>query len=210
VTSKRRRWRWLRWLLIPALVLGMLVVLHPWLLPLAGSYLDVSQPPRAVDDVLVLGGGRDTRPFVAAALYKAGLAQRVLLPTVKASPENEDGLSPLDHEVMRRVLLKRGVPPDAIVQLPDEVNSTADEARSLAKYLDEHPKRRVAVVTNAYHTRRARWIFRAALGDRAADAPFFAAPSDGFDAGNWWRCEEGWCSYCNEYVKLGGNLFSPR
>jgi hypothetical protein len=82
------------------LVLGLLFVLHPWLLPLAGAYLDVSEPPRAVDDVLVLGGGRDTRPFVAAALYKAGLAQRILLPTVKASPENEDGLAPSEFEVM--------------------------------------------------------------------------------------------------------------
>jgi hypothetical protein len=75
-----------------------------------------------------------------------------LLPTVKASPENEDGLAPLDHEVMRQVLLKCGVPAPAIVQLPNEVNSTADEARSLKHYLDDHAERRVAVVTNAYHT----------------------------------------------------------
>jgi uncharacterized SAM-binding protein YcdF (DUF218 family) len=102
------------------------------------------------------------------------------------------------------------VPPAAIVQLPDEVNSTADEARSLARYLDEHPERRVAVVTNDYHTRRACWIFRAELGDRAADLAFFAAPTDGFDTGNWWRSEEGWCCYCNEYVKLGKYLVSPR
>jgi uncharacterized SAM-binding protein YcdF (DUF218 family) len=180
----------------------MLVLLHPWLLPLAGGYLDASTPPHAVDDVLVLGGGADTRPFAAAALYKAGLTKQVLLPTVKPSPESADGLAPVDHDIMRQVLLKRGVPDDAIVLLPGEVNSTADEARSLGRYLDEHPGRRVAVVTNDYHTRRARWIFRSELGDRGTDLPFFAAPTDNFDANDWWRSESGCMQYSDEYLKL--------
>jgi uncharacterized SAM-binding protein YcdF (DUF218 family) len=180
----------------------LLFLLHPWLLPLAGAYLDVSTPPRAVDDVMVLGGGPDTRPFVAAAVYKAGLANRILLPTVRPSSESADGLVPADHEIMRRVLLKRGVPAEAIVMLPGEVNSTAEEARSLQQYLEEHPGRRVAVVTNDYHTRRARWIFRTEIGDRAADLPFFAAPTDDYDANDWWRSETGLKQYANEYVKL--------
>jgi uncharacterized SAM-binding protein YcdF (DUF218 family) len=180
----------------------LLALLHPWLLPLAGAYLDVSTPPRTVDDMLVLGGGADTRPFAAAAVYKAGLAQRILLPTVRPSPESADGLVPSDQEIMRQVLLKRGVPSEAIELLPGEVTSTADEARALRRYLDEHPGRRVAVVTNDYHTRRARCIFRTEVGDRAADLIFFAAPTDDFDAHDWWRSETGFQRYSDEYVKL--------
>jgi uncharacterized SAM-binding protein YcdF (DUF218 family) len=200
VTPRRRRW--LRRLLPPVLLVLALALLHPWLLPLAGAYLDASTPPHPVDDVLVLGGGADTRPFVAAALYKAGLAKRVLLPTVLPSPESADGLVPADHEIMRHVLLKRGVPAEAIVLLPGEVGSTAEEARALGRYLDEHPGRRVAVVTNDYHTRRARWIFRTEIGVRAADLAFFAAPTDDFDASDWWRSETGFKRYADEYVKL--------
>jgi uncharacterized SAM-binding protein YcdF (DUF218 family) len=199
---KPPRRRWPRRLLFAAVLLLPLVLLHPWLLALAGAYLDVSSPPRPVDDVLVLGGGADTRPFVAAALYKAGLVQRVLVPNVKRSPEVEDGLAPSESEVTRQVLLKRGVPAGAIVLLPDEVDSTADEARSLKRYLDDNPGRTAAVVTNDYHTRRARMIFRTELGDRAADLPFFAAPTEGFDAGDWWRCERGCSLYANEYLKM--------
>jgi uncharacterized SAM-binding protein YcdF (DUF218 family) len=185
------------------MLLGVLVfVLHPWLLPLLGHWLDVSTPPREVDDIMVLGGGGDTRPFVAAALFKAGLAKGVLLPTVQPSPASADGLDPLHHEVMRQVLLKRGVPADAIVLLPGEVNSTADEARSLGRYMDEHPGRRVAVVTNDFHTRRAQWIFRTELGDRAVNMPFFAAPTDYFDGDNWWRSEAGCATYTDEYLKM--------
>ncbi len=197
MTSRRRRW--LCRLLPHLAVAVLLVALHPWLLPLAGRFLDVSEPPREVDDVMVLGGGADTRPFVAAALYKAGLAHRVLVPTVMASPDVDDGLTAPEHEVMRQVLLKRGVPAEAIVLLPGDVNSTADEARSLKRYLDEHPGRRVAVVTNDYHTRRARHIFHTELG---AELPFFAAPTDGYDAGDWWRSEEGCSLYLNEYLKM--------
>ena len=103
---------------------------------------------------------------------------------------------------MRQVLLKRGVPAEAIVLLPGEVNSTADEARALKRYLEEHAGRRVAVVTNDYHTRRARWIFRNEIGDRAADLAFFGAPTDDFDAHDWWRSETGFRCYSDEYVKL--------
>jgi uncharacterized SAM-binding protein YcdF (DUF218 family) len=209
VKQRGSRWRRRRWLLAPLLLGVLLVALHPWLLPLAGNWLDVSTPPCEVDDVLVLGGGADTRPFVAAALYKAGLARRVLLPTVAASPESLDGLMPDEHEVMRQVLLKRGVPADAIVLLPAEVDSTADEARALGRYLDEHPGRRVGVVTNNYHTRRARWIFRTELGERAADMPFFGAPNDHFDGNDWWRSETGCALYTNEFLKMV-MLLDPR
>ncbi len=201
VKPRRRRFG----VLVVVLLLALLVALHPWWLPPAGAFLDISTPPRPVDDVLVLGGGASTRPFVAAELYKAGLVHRVLVPTVKAAPDGEDGLVPSDHELMRRVLLARGVPAAVIVLLPGEVDSTADEARSLKRYLAENPGRTVAVVTNNFHTRRARRIFRSEL-DGAADLPFFAAPTDGFDANDWWRSEAGCTTYADEYLKLLGNV----
>jgi uncharacterized SAM-binding protein YcdF (DUF218 family) len=180
------------------------VVLHPLLLPLAGGYLDASTPPHEVDDVMVLGGGADTRPFVAAALYKAGYAKRILLPAVKQSPDSDAEAGPSETAVMRRVLLVRGVPSEAIVDLPGEVDSTEDEARSLKRYLADQPERTVAIVTNDYHTRRARWIFRTELG--RPDLSVFAAPTDDFDANNWWRSEEGCALYATEYLKLGRYL----
>jgi uncharacterized SAM-binding protein YcdF (DUF218 family) len=202
-TVKRPRRRcWPRGLAIAAGLLVLLALVHPWLLAWAGAYLDASSPPRPVDDVLILGGDVETRPFVAAALYKAGLAKRVLLTNVKHSHEVEDGLVLSEPEIARQVLLKRGVPADAIVLLPDVVDSTADEARSLKRYLDENPGRTAAVVTNDYHTRRARLIFRAEIGERAADLPFFAAPTEGFGAGDWWRSERGCAQYADEYVKM--------
>jgi uncharacterized SAM-binding protein YcdF (DUF218 family) len=179
-----------------------------YLLPAAARFLDVSEPPRAVDCVMVLGGGSETRPFVAAALVKAGLAKRVLLATARNAPEVQDGVFPPEHEIARRVLVGRGVPAEAVVVLPGECDSTIDEAHALGRFLDREPGVSVAVVTSGYHTRRARGLFRKVLGRRMAGVMFVAAPTDGFDETNWWRYRAGVRTYLNEYVKLA--FYAPR
>ena len=198
----RRARRWLLRLAVLACVGVALYVAAPWYLPAAARALDVSAPPSRVDYVMVLGGGHETRPFVAAALVKAGLAGGVLLPSVKLSPEAEDGLAPPEHELNLDILVRRGVNPDLITVLPGEVNSTSDEAQALADFLADKPNVSVAVITNHFHTRRASWVFRKALGPRAAQVRFFGAPVDGFDETNWWRHEAGFHCYLTEYVKL--------
>jgi uncharacterized SAM-binding protein YcdF (DUF218 family) len=162
----------------------------------------VSEPPRAVDAALVLGGGADTRRFAAAALVRAGLARRVLVTTVRPSPATQDGLTPPEHEVIRRALRAEGVPAEAVVALPGEVAGTGDEARALGRFLDAEPGATVAVVTNGFHTRRARMLFRHELGGRIARAHFVAAPGGDFDPLTWWRSEGGFTRYATEYFKL--------
>jgi uncharacterized SAM-binding protein YcdF (DUF218 family) len=200
---KARRGR--RWLLRLALLAAAGLALYaaaPWYLPAAARALDVSEPPARVDYVMVMGGGHETRPFVAAALVKAGLAGGVLLPNVKPSLEAEDGLAPPEHEFTTEILVRRGVSPDAITVLPPEVNSSSDEAQALAAFLADKPNVSVAVVTNHFHTRRASWIFKKALGPKAGQVRFVGAPTDGFDETNWWRHEAGVTCYLTEYVKL--------
>ena len=73
--------RWVARLTVLTLLAGLTLV---WaapgrVLPPVAQFLDVSEPPRPVDHVLVLNGDPNTRPFAAAALVKAGLAREVLL-----------------------------------------------------------------------------------------------------------------------------------
>jgi uncharacterized SAM-binding protein YcdF (DUF218 family) len=178
---------------------ALLYAFHPSLLRLAARALDVSEPPRRVDCVLVLGGGEETRPFAAVALVNAGLAREVLVPS---GPRPADDDMPARHEIIRRALVARGVAPEAVVVLPDVVDSTADEARALGRFLESRPECSVAVVTNRFHTRRARAIFRRELGERAARVHFVGVPRDGYDETDWWQCEEGFGCYLNEYAKL--------
>ncbi len=194
-----------RWPLRLAVVAGLLALLWLARAPLlagAARFLDVSEPPHAVDFVLILGGGTETRPFAAAALVRAGLARRVLLSRVRRSPDQEDEITLTEADLTRRILLARGVPDGALATLPDEVDSTRDEARSLARFLDAEPSATVAIVTNPSHTRRARMLFRRALGQRMSQVHFVAAPDDDFGPDDWWRHEGGVATYATEYVKL--------
>jgi uncharacterized SAM-binding protein YcdF (DUF218 family) len=184
------------------LTAGLLYLGRASLLRRAGRFLDVSEPPRPVDCVMVLGGGSQTRPFVAAALLKAGLARRVLLPAVKATGDNQDGISPPEQEVMKAVLVRQGVGPEAITVLKGDCASTYDEACALARFLEGEPSCSVTVVPSCYQTRRARLVFRKVLGDRFGQVHWVGAPTDGYDSTNWWLFEEGFRTYLDEYLKL--------
>ena len=173
-----------------------------WTLPYVAQFLDVSEPPKRASAVMVLGGGTDLRPFIAAALVKAKLADKVLVAPIKLSPEAEDGVVEPEHEIIIKVLLARGVSRDDIIVLPAVVENTYDEAQALADYLDHNPDCSVTVVTTSWHTRRARWIFDKALEGRSSQVYFVAAPTERFDENNWWTTEEG-LYVVDEYLKLG-------
>lgn len=183
------------------LVIGIGLARHT-VFPLAAQFLNVAEPPTKVDSVLVLNGDPETRPFVAAAIYQAGLTPQILVTTASPTPASEDGLILPEHEIIKQVLHHRGVPTQAIHILPGEISSTIDEARVLAKFLDAHPNQTVAIVTNRFHTRRARWVFRRVLGDRSAQLHFVGAPKDDFREHDWWQTEQGTSTYLSEYLKF--------
>ena len=85
------------------------------------------------DAVVVLGGGLETRPFAAADLYKKGLAKQILISAVRPSPAEKLEIVPSHVELNRAVLLKLGVPPEAIVSFGNGVSNTYEEARALAE-----------------------------------------------------------------------------
>jgi uncharacterized SAM-binding protein YcdF (DUF218 family) len=199
-----------RWLLrgaCLALLAGVLVVvLAPgWVLPPVARFLDVAEAPRPVDYVLVLNGDPEARPFAAAALVNADYTRHVLLTRQQLALESasvQDGAAPSELEITRRVLRLRGVPEDAIEVLPGETGGTADEARALAAFLEAHPDATAAVVTNSFHTRRARLVFNRALGPRAGQVYFVGVPREGVEEASWWRTPHGCTVYLSEYAKL--------
>lgn len=177
------------------------------LLAAAGAWLNVGTPlVERVDGVMVLGGDASTRPFVAAAVVRAGLAAEVLVARTAEASEPGESQSRPHHELIRQVLIRSGVSPQAIRLLPTTVDSTEQEARCLADFLEAHPGYQVAVVTGDFHTRRARLIFRRICRTRAADIQFIGAPTDRFDSSNWWQFESGFVYYVNEYLKLAQAL----
>ena len=201
-TAKTSSWR--RWGV--AVALGLLVA--GWVgywrreqtLPAIGSWLDVGEPPQKTDAVMLLGGDRDTRTFRVADLYLQDFADQVLITTGQDADETA---RPRGHRINQEILLRCGVPSHDIVVLDTEVGTTFDEAQTLSGYLSEHPGHSVTVVTNDYHTRRSRWVFRQVLGHSAMQrVHFVSAPPDRFHAGNWWKNEDGFTLYMAEFFKF--------
>jgi uncharacterized SAM-binding protein YcdF (DUF218 family) len=95
-----------------------------------------------------------------------------------------------------------GVPRSEVTLLDVSAKTTFDEAEAVAAYLAAHPAKRLLLVTEGPHTRRARWIFQRTLAVKGTQISVVSAPTDGFDYAVWWRSEDGFLFVVSEYLKL--------
>lgn len=198
-----RKWRRLGLaLMIVGLVLAGFYACRGCVLTAVARWLDVGQPVRRADYAVVLPGGQNTRPFAAAALVRAGLVGRVLVTKNVPSPQVKDGILPPTHEIICRVLRRRGVPENKITVLDGETTSTFEDMQSLASFLDASPGSRALIITNDYHTRRARWVARRVLGDQLDQVSFVSVPMEEFRPDNWWRSDFGFLTIVGEHLKF--------
>lgn len=175
----------------------------PLLTGLAG-FLVVDDPLQPADIIFMLNGDVTTRPFHAAKLFEQGLAPTIVIPREEDSPASEIGLYPNGTDVSVDVLQQQGVPDESIIVIPVEggVTSTRDEAKTLRQYINAHNVTEVILVTSAFHTRRARWIFNKELNGSGTTLRVSAAPHWEYDQTNWWQDERGLIAFANEYIKL--------
>src|SRR6476646_8233225 len=111
------RYRWIRYLVVVLLVatMGMTVwIKRASVLQGAADLWVVSDPITPADAVVVLGGGADVRPFVAADLYAKGLVHKVLVSQVEDTLSAKIGVALSHDEFNLRILRTLGVPDSAI------------------------------------------------------------------------------------------------
>jgi uncharacterized SAM-binding protein YcdF (DUF218 family) len=115
---------------------------------------DALQP---ADCIFVLNHPYPGRAITAASLYHQKLAPRLVIAQVRVGTH--------DTTQWARIIWRLWEVPDSavsVVPFPGGVTSTMDEARAFASVARSAHFRRVIVVTDAYHTRRARWALRTA------------------------------------------------
>jgi uncharacterized SAM-binding protein YcdF (DUF218 family) len=173
-----------------------LILAHrPLLVGFAGLFR--VDDPAPSDAIVVLLGGPGHRPETAAKLYRQGLAPVVL---VCSSGYGSD--VHLDETEMYLATLTRlGVPRAAVRVLPGRVTSTREEAQRVRGLVQSRPIRRIIVVTTAFHTARARWVFRRVLRGTGIDVRMAAAEHPQFNESNWYRSDEGMVLYFAETIK---------
>lgn len=116
--------------------------------------------PQMADAIIVLGGDEGDRADLAAVLYSARRAPKVLVTGID------------DCTTIAERLVQSGVPASAIILEPNS-RSTWENARYSAPVLRHHGVRKAIIVTSWPHSRRAMACFRTC----ARDLIFYSAPS---------------------------------
>lgn len=111
------------------------------------THLTVSHTPQNADFIVVLGGGADRHP-VAAKLFHAGFAKRIL---ISGSPEE-------CNEIAEN-LSRLKVPKDAIL-FEDKSTSTRTNAINSGEILSRLGARKIILVTSWYHSSRSLRTFK--------------------------------------------------
>jgi uncharacterized SAM-binding protein YcdF (DUF218 family) len=193
-------------ILIGIAIAGILVVSGwglrvPLLQSAARAWIVSDDPMQPADAIVLLGGGVDTRPFAAADLFRRGLAKQILLSDVRQSPVEKLGVIERHRDLNRDVLLKLGIPADAIAAFGHDVSNTYEEARALRALAKSSSIRSVIIPTEIFSTRRVRWIFRRELSPIGVEVWIEAIAPLEYSAEDWWRNEQGLIGFQNEAVK---------
>jgi uncharacterized SAM-binding protein YcdF (DUF218 family) len=162
-------------------------------------FLETQELPKKADLILVLGTRIKSGLPLAAGLYAAGRAPRILVTggINKTTGERE-------AEVMASELVKRGVPPAALL-LEKRATNTLENILFSVDLLREvdllQSVQKILLVVKNYHARRAlmtakRWFLN--------EVEFFPLSynSWGFDRQNWWQKPHGRQAVYGEYAKI--------
>jgi len=199
----RRALRWAA--VLAALALAMALGHAPafrWL----GTVLVVEDTLKPADAIVVLAGGIPIREAAAAALYRQGLAPRVVVSNQLTPPRVNElirmGIREHDFQNESRLVLERhGVPPAALVLVREPVEITEAELRRVGLVAQERGWRRVILVTSPQHSRRVKlvWGRQAPAGIEGLVA---LAPEDGIELDGWWRKRREAEAVLHEYLGL--------
>lgn len=196
------RWRKLAWSVAAFSVLETLALSFP---PISDSLIQplerearagATAPTCCYDAIVVLGGGINPaappytlepdlgdgadRIWYAAQLFHRGVAPRIIVSGGGFLATNNGGPATTEAEAMRRFLKDLGVPDNAII--PEE--ASLNTIQNIERVRDMVKGGRVALVTSAFHMRRAMALARRAGLNAASFPTDWHAPAE---ARPWWE-----------------------
>ena len=190
----------LRRLIVAVGLLGLAACLAaPWWLPSLAYFLIEAEEPSKADTIVVIGGDwSGQRILRACELSHQGFAPTVLV----SGPMDVYGV----REDVLSIALARshGHAGCNMEGVPVNAESTKDEAEKLGAELRRRGFRRVLIVTNDFHTRRAGRLWRQTAP--YLDIHMVAAPTNRFDPLTWWKDRQARKTLFLEWVKT---LTSP-
>ncbi len=189
--ARKRWWRLLTLLVVVAALGTGAWVGRDWLLLSATDLWIVSDPIGPADAVAVFGGGIADRPFAAAQYYRQGLAKKVLV------SNNGDMSGVAANE---GVLLKLGVPAEAIEIFGNALTNTHQEVLALRGWAERNSTCSIIVPTEIFSARRVRWMLHRAFSSNCVIRVIaLDLPQNRRD--DWWCHREAVTAFKTEVIK---------
>jgi uncharacterized SAM-binding protein YcdF (DUF218 family) len=188
-----------RWLVLA----GVLVAVGVWFVN-AGNLLIAVDEPVPSDVIVVLAGNAPDRLPRGEELRTQGFANLLL---VSNEEVHTHGLETTWLALYRAGVSAPELPPEAVLVLDDPPpGSTVDEARRDADIFASRGLHSALLVTDAFHSRRASLLFRAAFAHRGLSVRSTPAPDD-VDLAHWWAHPLAARRVAEEWTKLVVYLF---
>ncbi len=171
------------------------------------DFIFVRDEPAPADLLLIPGSSHSGHVMLAAELYRRGFAPLLLPSGFHAAGEAHFSLPGYESEWawMRDVLLREGVPPEAILR-EDQALCTWHNAVYSARVIAAQGLRirRAILCCKPYHARRALFYYQAALPD--TELRVCVSDEPGFNADDWYRTPEGRSRVLGEVTRLGRQI----
>ncbi len=183
-------------LLVALVALGLLYLA----LRAAGAFLITGDRLKQANLVVALGGGGEWRVVEAVHLIQQRYATNLVLTEPGETGPGEG----MGSRFFRSVAIENGLSPFAIIITEGVQHSTYDEARAVLALMQKHQYQSVIVVTDPYHTQRARLIFREVFRGSGLTVRVHPVSNHWYNSKTWFFSLDGWANTIREYVKLAG------
>lgn len=186
------------------------VVLTAWSLLawFAARALIVRAELEQADAIVILSGGYLylERTQRAIELFQQGHAPKIIVTTdgTKGPWSDEKQRNPKYSELEMEELQRAGIPMESVELIPRPIWTTYAEAKVMRDYAQTHGLRSVLIVTSAYHSRRALWVWRQVFAESGIKIGIDYAPT-GLQSPTpvgWWWQSHGWQTVAGEYPKF--------
>ncbi len=167
-----------------------------------GAFLIVGDRLKKADAVVALGGGGEWRVVEAVRLIKEQYGSSLILTEPGESGPGEE----MGSRFFRTVAIENDLSPFAIMITDGIQHSTEDEAAAVLSLMKKHDLKSVIVVTDPFHTLRARMIFRDAFRGSGRTVRVHPVPDHWYKSGTWFLSVDGWANTIREYVKLAAYI----
>jgi uncharacterized SAM-binding protein YcdF (DUF218 family) len=190
-----------------ALIAGIAAVFayafHAPLLQAYAGFFTVHTASKGADALVVLSGMVETRLPRAVELYRQGYAPRMLITQERPANALAEQLPCSNSKKARALLelLQADCDLTLVPSLKGGATSTFDEAYDLRDWAQKHSYRRIIIVTDAFHTRRASYAFTKVFQSTGIAVEAAGAANDYFSEADWWKSDAGISAYVLEGIK---------